>query len=128
MLGYLFQNYALIENATVQANLDVALGGWRGRNNRKGYEAILERVGLAGRAKEKVYRLSGGEQQRVALARLLVKQPLVVLADEPTAALDGGNADMVIETLRDMATNGCAVVIATHNPRVERACDTTFKI
>jgi putative ABC transport system ATP-binding protein len=129
VLGYLFQNYALIENTTVQANLDVATGGLlRRRVQRQGYDPILERVGLAGRAREKVFRLSGGEQQRVALARLLVKKPIVVLADEPTASLDAENAEMVIEVLRDMAAHGCAVVLATHNQRVEKACDATLKI
>jgi putative ABC transport system ATP-binding protein len=118
----------LIENATVQANLDVSVAARRGRIHRKNYEAILDRVGLTGSAKEKVYRLSGGEQQRVALARLLVKQPSVVLADEPTGALDGGNADMVLDVLRGLATDGCAVVIATHNQRVEQACDTRIRL
>ncbi|MEV7012137.1 ATP-binding cassette domain-containing protein [Streptosporangium sp. NPDC051022] len=127
-LGYLFQNYALIENATLRDNLDVALVGRRKRSERKSYDAILERVGLGGRAKDKIYLLSGGEQQRVALARLLVKQPSVVLADEPTGALDRENADLVIEVLRDMASAGCAVIIATHNQHVEDACDVVFKI
>lgn len=127
-LGYLFQNYALIENATVRDNLDVALVKWRKRSERKSYEAILDRVGLSGRAKDKVYLLSGGEQQRVALARLLVKKPAVILADEPTGALDRENTDLVIEVLHNMARSGCAVIIATHNRRVEEACDAVFKI
>ncbi|MFV2199184.1 ABC transporter ATP-binding protein, partial [Nocardiopsis sp. LOL_012] len=96
-LGYLFQNYALMENATVRENLDVA------RRDRPAQAEALERVGLAGRAKERVHHLSGGEQQRVALARLLVKRPSLVLADEPTGALDEGNGRMVIDTLRAMA-------------------------
>ncbi|WP_084961540.1 ATP-binding cassette domain-containing protein [Thermoactinospora rubra] len=125
-LGYLFQNYALIENATVADNLDVASRPGRGR--RGGYEEALEQVGLAGRLKEKVFRLSGGEQQRVALARLIVKRPVVVLADEPTGALDEANADAVIKILRGMASQGCAVIIATHNPRVEAACDSVVHI
>ncbi|WP_159944374.1 MULTISPECIES: ABC transporter ATP-binding protein [unclassified Nocardiopsis] len=120
-LGYLFQNYALIENATVKANLDVA--------RRRGPHAhALERVGLAGREKEKVHHLSGGEQQRVALARLMVKQPSLVLADEPTGALDEDNGRMVVDTLREMARRGCAVVIATHNDSVRDACDTVFDV
>ncbi|RKS10279.1 putative ABC transport system ATP-binding protein [Nocardiopsis sp. Huas11] len=121
-LGYLFQNYALMENATVRANLDVA-----GRDRGLQAEA-LERVGLAGREKEMVHYLSGGEQQRVALARLMVKRPSLVLADEPTGALDEDNGRMVIDTLREMARQGCAVVVATHNDSVREACDAVFDV
>lgn len=129
-LGYLFQNYALIDNATVSANLDaaVAASGVGFRRRRRGYEAALGRAGLAGRAREKVFRLSGGEQQRVALARLLVKEPTLILADEPTGALDKENEEMVIETLRAMSGRGATVVIATHNDRVRDACDSLFDV
>ena len=123
-LGYLFQNYALIENATVTANLDVV--GRRG--TRPDQAAALERVGLAGRGKEKVHYLSGGEQQRVALARLMVKKPSLVLADEPTGALDADNGAMVVDVLRQMSREGCAVVIATHNDAVRDACDSAFDV
>ncbi|WP_017558057.1 ATP-binding cassette domain-containing protein [Nocardiopsis baichengensis] len=123
-LGYLFQNYALIENATIRANLDVA----RRRGTRPDYTRALERVGLDGREKDRVHFLSGGEQQRVALARLMVKEPRLVLADEPTGALDAANGGMVIDTLREMAREGCAVVIATHNDAVRDACDTVFDV
>ena len=91
-------------------------------------EAALERVGLADRAQERVHRLSGGEQQRVALARLLVKQPSLVLADEPTGALDVDNGAMVVDVLRELSREGRAVVIATHNARVRDACDAAFDV
>ncbi|MFD6637043.1 ATP-binding cassette domain-containing protein [Micromonospora chalcea] len=126
-LGYLFQNYALIENATIAFNLNVAVTT-RARRSRDEFEAALEQVGLGGRGKERVYRLSGGEQQRVALARLLVKKPTLVLADEPTGALDSDNATMVISVLRGMAESGCAVVIATHSKHVESNCDSTLDL
>ncbi|WP_304453895.1 ATP-binding cassette domain-containing protein [Nocardiopsis sp. YSL2] len=121
-LGYLFQNYALMENATVRENLSVA------SKNRTRHAEALERVGMAGREKDKVHYLSGGEQQRVALARLMVKKPSLVLADEPTGALDDENGRMVIDTLRQMAREGCAVVIATHNNSVREACDAVFDV
>lgn len=121
-LGYLFQNYALMENATIKANLDIA-----GRDH-KLQATALERVGLSGREREKAHRLSGGEQQRVALARLMVKQPSLVLADEPTGALDETNGRMVVDTLRDMAREGCAVVVATHKDDVRDACDAVFDV
>lgn len=123
-LGYLFQNYALMENATVRANLDVA----RPRGARPDPAAALARVGLAGREGERVHHLSGGEQQRVALARLLVKRPSLVLADEPTGALDGDNGAMVVDVLRGMSREGCAVVIATHDEAVRDACDTVHAL
>ncbi|WP_017579134.1 ABC transporter ATP-binding protein [Nocardiopsis valliformis] len=123
-LGYLFQDYALIENATVRANLDVA----RRRGARPGHAEALARVGLAGRERERVHHLSGGEQQRVALARLIVKRPSLVLADEPTGALDSDNGAMVVDTLRQLSGQGCAVVIATHDPAVRDSCDTAFDV
>ena len=130
VLGYLFQSYALIENATVEENLEVAVKPRRALRDqgRPPLSEALERVGLAGREKEKVHHLSGGEQQRVALARLMVRQPSLVLADEPTAALDRANTDMVLDTLREMSRAGCAVVIAAHDDVVRDACDTVFAV
>ncbi|MFG2562753.1 ABC transporter ATP-binding protein [Streptomyces sp. NPDC048496] len=128
VLGYLFQNYALIENATVAANLEVAMKPRRRRGNSPTVADALERVGLDGRQKEQVHRLSGGEQQRVALARLIVKQPALVLADEPTGALDHDNTTLVVDILRTMSDDGCAVVIATHNDAVRDRCDTVLTV
>ncbi|MFJ9673066.1 ABC transporter ATP-binding protein [Streptomyces sp. NPDC101221] len=129
-LGYLFQNYALMENATVRENLEIATKprrSARGRANSDIAEA-LDRVGLAGRGDEKVHHLSGGEQQRVALARLIVKEPALVLADEPTGALDHANATAVVDVLREMSEAGCAVVVATHDDRVRDRCDAVFAV
>lgn len=75
-----------------------------------------------------VHHLSGGEQQRVALARPMVKKPSVVLADEPTGALDVANTAMVMEVLGEMARHGCAVVIATHVASLAKACDDVFDV
>lgn len=128
VLGYLFQNYALIENASVAVNLEVAMRPRRKRTNAPTVADALDRVGLAGREKEQVHRLSGGEQQRVALARLIVKQPALVLADEPTGALDHDNTTLVVDILRTMSEDGCAVVIATHNDAVRDRCDTVLTV
>ncbi|MFG2330381.1 ATP-binding cassette domain-containing protein [Streptomyces sp. NPDC048604] len=129
VLGYLFQNYALIDNATVTTNLEVVTKGRRTRGGSGPTIAeALERVGLSGREGERVSRLSGGEQQRVALARLIVKQPSLVLADEPTGALDHDNTVMVVKILREMSDAGCAVVIATHDDYVRDQCDTGFQV
>ncbi|GAA4234760.1 hypothetical protein GCM10022254_40400 [Actinomadura meridiana] len=83
-------------------------------------------MGLAGREKDRIHQLSGGEQQRVALARLLVKQPSLILADEPTGALDKANATMVVDTLRTMSDDGCAVIIATHSDYIQQRCHSVF--
>ncbi|WP_103543760.1 ABC transporter ATP-binding protein [Streptomyces sp. SM1] len=130
VLGYLFQNYALIENATVADNVKVAVKPRRSAQGEVGptVAEALERVGLGGREKEKIHHLSGGEQQRVALARLIVKQPALVLADEPTGALDQDNAAMVVDILGEMSKAGRAVVIATHDDRVRDRCDTVFAV
>lgn len=121
-LGYMFQSYALIENASVHANLEVAVAAQGRRARAVDFEGALDRVGLGGRGREPVYRLSGGEQQRVALARILVKKPSVILADEPTGALDEANADMVLRELAKIAAEGASVVIATHSRQVVEAC------
>lgn len=129
-LGYLFQNYALIDNATISQNLDVAAGAIRGFGRRQphAYEEALSRVGLGGRGREMVFRLSGGEQQRVALARLIVKRAQLVLADEPTGALDAVNAAEVLAALRGMAQRGAVVLVATHSEAVVQACDSRLDL
>lgn len=126
-LGYLFQSYALIENASIRENLDVAVAAQK-RPGRSLFDDALERVGLGGRDKEPVYRLSGGEQQRVALARLIVKRPTVILADEPTGALDDANAHMVVDLLQQLADDGAAVVIATHSATVVDSCAEVIRL
>ncbi len=123
-LGYLFQDYALIENATVFENLELAMyRGGRAKPAKPQLAAALERVGLSGRLDERITRLSGGEQQRVALARVLVRAPRLVLADEPTGALDQGNGDAVVQLLSELASTGATVLIATHSDAVRDACD-----
>ncbi|MEU3058686.1 ABC transporter ATP-binding protein [Streptomyces griseus] len=129
-LGYLFQHYALIDNATVAENLEVATKPNRrisGKNMKYAHEA-LDRVGLLGREKDQVHHLSGGEQQRVALARLIIKRPSLVLADEPTGALDEANGSMVVDILREMSRAGCTVIIATHDGSVRDRCDSVFDL
>jgi putative ABC transport system ATP-binding protein len=121
--GYLFQNFALVEQWTVYENLQVPLRAARTPKARHG-ELIgqaLESVGLTGRAEAAVHTLSGGEQQRVALARLQLHEPSVVLVDEPTASLDDQNTRMVLERLQHLADGGAVVIVSTHDPAVRDA-------
>ncbi|MFK4145647.1 ATP-binding cassette domain-containing protein [Streptomyces sp. NPDC004065] len=129
-LGYLFQNYALIENATVHENLEVAVRPGRSSQGKGGtaLAEALDRVGMLGQEKEKVHHLSGGEQQRVALARLMLQRPALVLADEPTGALDEANTAVVIDVLREMSGTGCAVILATHDAVIRDDCDFVFDV
>jgi putative ABC transport system ATP-binding protein len=120
-IGYLFQDLALIEDSTVAANLRLARTTRRGDSISQ--EEALDRVGLTGRKKEKIYRLSGGEQQRVALAQLLIKSPPVLLLDEPTSALDDVNTGLVVDMVSDLAAAGAAVVIATHDEKIRARAD-----
>ena len=124
-----FQNYALVENATVSFNLRIALGpGHLTKAKRAAQASALDAVGLEGYEKRPIYELSGGEQQRVALARLIIKQSDIIMADEPTGALDDTNSRMVVDTLRTMAGRGATILIATHDHTVIDACDTTLNV
>jgi len=126
-IGYLFQDFALIEGSSIRANLEVAFGPAltlaARRTRRDRIRTSLKDVGLGDREREPVYRLSGGEQQRVSIARLLAKRPAVILADEPTGSLDDANAEHVLGHLRALANAGAGVLVATHSNLVVRHAD-----
>ncbi len=113
-LGFLFQNFALVEKLTVKENLLVV-----SPSNRSSFSIpdALEIVGMSGSEGKKVYKLSGGEQQRVAIARLLIKKCNVILADEPTGSLDEKNSDVVMELLKRLNSMGKTIIMVTHNPK-----------
>lgn len=115
-IGYLFQNYALIENKTVSANLDIALKYNKNKDKDKLKRDILKKVGLEEKLNTKVYKLSGGEQQRVAIARLFLKPCKVILADEPTASLDEENKKNILFLLNELnKTYKKTILIVTHD-------------
>ncbi|MGO4859875.1 ABC transporter ATP-binding protein [Arthrobacter sp. 2MCAF14] len=124
-LGYLFQNYALIDGETADYNLRVAQKYARTPRRERAdvRSASLHRTGLEGFADRKVYELSGGEQQRLALARLMLKPCELVLADEPTGSLDAENRDHILDILSSMRNYGKTIVIVTHDSVVADACD-----
>ena len=112
-VGFLFQNFALVENKTVEENLKMVRDQARSKVS---MNEALDRVGMLGREKQKVFSLSGGEQQRIALARLMMKQCRVVLADEPTGSLDRANAEQVMRILKSFLDMGKTVIMVTHDP------------
>ena len=111
IVGFLFQNFALVDKKTVRQNLKLVK-----RSTRSGVtiEEALDKVGLLDKIDTRVYKLSGGEQQRVALARLMVKKCKLILADEPTGSLDSKNAELVIEILKNLNKEGKTVILVTH--------------
>ena len=114
-VGFLFQNVALLENKTVKENLKLIKKSSRTDVSLK---EALSRVGLLNEVNKKVYQLSGGEQQRVALARLMMKKCSVVLADEPTGSLDKKNRDIVMNLLHELNEEGKTVIIVTHDQSI----------
>ena len=125
-LGFIFQEYNLFPTLNCLDNLRVALDlrGVRGEEARAAARTGLEAVGLGDRALETPARLSGGQKQRLAIARALAGNPSVLLADEPTAALDSENGARIMRLLRDVAAEqDRAVVIVTHDPRIRDAAD-----
>jgi putative ABC transport system ATP-binding protein len=116
-IGFVFQSFNLIDDLSVAENVEVALlyrGVGAGERKRRVVEA-LERVGMAHRARHRPQQLSGGQQQRIAVARALVSNPRLILADEPTGNLDTANGDEVMRLLTEAAASGVTVVMVTHS-------------
>lgn len=120
-LSYLFQNFGLVDNETCNFNLYLALefSGYNREQKRGAVSDALTKVGLEGFENRKVYSLSGGEQQRVALAKILLKSPELILADEPTGSLDADNRDFVLSLLREFNEAGKTIIMVTHDVKVD---------
>lgn len=130
-LGYLFQNFGLLENESISTNLDLGLVGQKlSKAKRLSLQkSALEQVNLSYLdLNQKIYALSGGEAQRVALAKVILKNPPLILADEPTAALDPKNSDEVMSILEGLRRSDRLIVIATHNPLIWERADVVLKI
>lgn len=126
-IGYLFQNFALLNEKSVSENLKLALSKKAANKTQKMLDA-LEKVGLKNTLDEKVYHLSGGEQQRVAIARLFLKECDVVFADEPTGSLDEASRDTVLVLLKELQKAGKTIIIVTHDAVVGNYCDRIIDI
>jgi len=129
-IGFIFQSFNLIGDLTVFENVELPLTyrGMRAAERRERSQKALERVGMGHRAKHLPSQLSGGQQQRVAVARALVGEPSILLADEPTGNLDSRNGDAVMELLRDLHRNGSTICMVTHDPRFSRHADRTVHL
>lgn len=119
-LGYLFQNYALLEDQTVFDNLALVFRHRIQKRDTEEMKQALEAVDLSkSYLKKHIYELSGGEQQRVAIARLILKKPRIILIDEPTAALDHDTAtDILYQVLDRLINDQTIMIVATHDPLV----------
>jgi putative ABC transport system ATP-binding protein len=128
-IGYLFQNFALLENETVKKNLLIGLKYVKLTNKEKDekIKKALNKVGLSGFENRKVYELSGGEQQRVAIARIILKPSTIILADEPTGSLDKINKEAVVSLLKTLNKEK-AVVVVTHDPSIAEIASKVIEI
>ena len=130
-LGYLFQNFGLLENETVAANLELGLIGQKlTKQEKKQREAeVLEKVGLDYLTLgQKVYELSGGEAQRIALAKVILKDPTLILADELTAALDPETSQEIMNLLLSLKKPDRLMILATHNPAIWEKADEVIRL
>jgi len=129
-IGFIFQAFNLIGDLTVYENVELPLTY---RNitvgeRKQRAQNVLERVGMAHRAKHYPAQLSGGQQQRVAVARALVGQPSILLADEPTGNLDSKNSEAVMELLQQLHKEGATICMVTHDPHYASIADRTIQL
>ncbi|MBB6118796.1 ABC transporter ATP-binding protein [Nocardiopsis algeriensis] len=130
-IGFVFQQFHLLERRTALANVGVplVLAGVPALRRRARARELLESVGLEHRLHSRPHQLSGGEQQRVALARALSRDPALVLADEPTGALDAASSTMIMDQLLEQArVRDAAVIVVTHDPKVAERADRVIQL
>lgn len=129
-ISYLFQNYALVESMTVYENLLIALKytKYNKKEKTKMIQQALMKVGLHNDMNRIVFTLSGGEQQRVALARVILKKSDIILCDEPTGSLDKVNSQIIINLLLKCKDEGKTIIIVTHDSDVAKQCDRIIDI
>jgi len=129
-IGFIFQAFNLIGDLTVFENVELPLTyrGMPSSERKKRVQEALEKVGMAHRIKHYPAQLSGGQQQRVAVARALVGEPLIMMADEPTGNLDSKNGESVMELLRELNRQGATLCMVTHDPRYAKFADRTIHL
>jgi putative ABC transport system ATP-binding protein len=117
-IGFIFQSFNLVDELTVRENIELALlyHGIPAGKRRERVDTVMDKVGIAHRAKHRPSQLSGGQQQRVAVARAVVGEPKLILADEPTGNLDTAHGDEVMRMLRTLNEEGATIAMVTHSP------------
>lgn len=124
-IAFIFQNYALLENKTVRENLDLIPKKYRTNIS---IDQALEMVRMKDKIDSKVYTLSGGEQQRVAVARAIVKKCELILCDEPTGSLDKYNARKVIDLIKSLNQAGKTILLVSHDEKIKEIGDRIIKL
>lgn len=129
-IGFIFQSYNLIGDLTIYENVELPLTyrSMAGTERKERVEAALEKVDMVHRMKHYPAQLSGGQQQRVAVARSVVGDPLILLADEPTGNLDSKNGKAVMKLLGDLHQSGATICMVTHDPRYAQHADHTVQL
>lgn len=129
-IGFIFQAFNLIGDLTVFENVELPLTyrSMASSERKQRVQQVLERVGMAHRMKHYPSQLSGGQQQRVAVARALVGQPSILLADEPTGNLDSKNSEAVMDLLRQLHGEGATICMVTHDPRFAGVADRSIHL
>ncbi|MEG3152260.1 ABC transporter ATP-binding protein [Sphingomonas sp. ZT3P38] len=117
-IGFIFQSFNLVDELSVRENVELALlyHDVPAAERKRRTDAVMDRVGIAHRARHRPSQLSGGQQQRVAVARALVAEPRLILADEPTGNLDTNHGDEVMRMLQQLNAEGSTIVMVTHSP------------
>ena len=129
-VGFVFQSFHLIQALSAYENVELPLiyQGVHGARRREMVMEALERVGLTDRAHHKPSEMSGGQQQRVAIARAISVKPAIIMADEPTGALDSRTGEHVMQILAALNGEGTTVILITHNPELAAACNRLIRI
>ena len=129
-IGFIFQQFNLIQQLTVLENLEVPMFyiGIPPQERRARAMKLAEKVGLAERVHHRPMELSGGQQQRVCIARALVNDPLIVLADEPTGALDTKTGQQILALFDELVAGGRTIILVTHDPSVARRCSRVIQL
>ncbi|MEZ4813535.1 MAG: ABC transporter ATP-binding protein [Caldisericia bacterium] len=122
-LGFIFQRFYLLPTMNSFENISIPFLFSGRKAQKRRIDELLEMVGLTERKLHRPYELSGGEMQRVAVARALALDPDIIIADEPTGNLDSGNANRIFSLLKNLANNGKTIIIATHSGELAGSCD-----
>ncbi len=124
-IGFVFQHFNLLSTLTAMENVDIAMrfnGTSKNKRKERAFH-LLTKVGLGDRVKHKPSELSGGQQQRVAIARALANEPAILLADEPTGAVDTKTREVIVELLKGLSEKGQTIIVVTHDMEVARQTD-----